>query len=161
MLEAVAAIIKELDEGRAAMRAVIPQFDREREIYPGWTIKHMLAHITGWDEAARSSLEAHLRHDEAMIPAYRGINEYNEESVRTRGELPYELVLREFELERDHLKRLLAQVDAERWEAKMLLPWGGYAPPVNLIRVWQRHESDHAAELAELITRKGDIVSGI
>ncbi|MBK9747484.1 MAG: maleylpyruvate isomerase N-terminal domain-containing protein [Chloroflexi bacterium] len=88
MLEAVEAIIKELDEGRAAMRAVIPQFDRERQIYPGWTIKHMLAHITGWDEAARTSLEAHLRHDEAMIPAYRGINEYNEESVRTRASYP-------------------------------------------------------------------------
>ncbi len=159
MLEEIKNIIRELDTSRAAMHAAMAITNQTSEIYPGWTLKQLLAHITGWDEAARASIAAHMRYDEAMIPAFRGVNEYNEESVRTRGALSYELVVREYEHERERLKALLGQINDDRWNEKMLLPWGGYGQPLNLVRVWQRHELDHANELEELAARKGIIVS--
>lgn len=45
------------------MRTAIEGLDLHVEIYPGWTLKEVLAHITGWDDAAIASLHAHLADD--------------------------------------------------------------------------------------------------
>ena len=40
-------LIQQLDEARAKMRAVLVDIDLRMEIYPGWTIKHVLAYLSG------------------------------------------------------------------------------------------------------------------
>ena len=56
-------LLTDLDEARQRMRTAIEGLDLHVEIYPGWTLKEVLAHITGWDDAAIASLHAHLADD--------------------------------------------------------------------------------------------------
>ncbi|MBE2272186.1 MAG: maleylpyruvate isomerase family mycothiol-dependent enzyme [Anaerolinea sp.] len=153
MIDEIATVIRELDDARAAMRTVMEKFDRKTIIYPGWTLKHILAHVTGWDEAAANSIEAHMRGGESAIDAYQGVAEYNEKSVETRRELTFELTVREWEYERERLKKALREITPEQWNTPLMFPWGGYGLAINLVRVWSRHEHDHARELQELISR--------
>ena len=51
-------LIQRLDEGREGMLEVVAIVDENRQIYPPWRIKEIVAHITGWDDAVIASLTA-------------------------------------------------------------------------------------------------------
>lgn len=154
MLDEIATVIRELDEARAAMHAVMEKFDRNMVIYPGWTLKHVLAHITGWDEAAANSIEAHIRGSEATIDAYQGVAEYNEKSVETRRELTFELTVRgALGIRARTAEKGAREITPEQWATQLMFPWGGYGLASSLVRVWSRHEHNHARELNELLNR--------
>ena len=144
-------LIRELDEARAHMRAVVDKIDVEREIYPGWTIRHVLAHVTGWDDAAIASLRAHAGGNEPATPAVRGIDHYNAESVATREALDFERVVAEWEQARDQLKQTIRALPPEKLDEEMILPWGGQSKVVPFIRVFINHEHEHADEITELM----------
>ena len=36
-----------LDKARSKIEELLPKIDPHKEIYPGWTIKDLLAHMTG------------------------------------------------------------------------------------------------------------------
>lgn len=143
-------LIEELDQSRETMRQVIAELDLKKEYYPGWSIQQVLAHITGWDEAVTASLRAFLAGGDAAIASYRGINEYNERSVETRGDLPYEHVRQEWELARDDLKASLRDIPADRMLDEVLTPWGERGSIVEMVEIFIHHEVSHAKELREL-----------
>ncbi len=143
-------LVEELDQSRETMRQVIAELDLKKEYYPGWSIQQVLAHITGWDEAVTASLRAFLAGGDAAIASYRGINEYNERSVETRGDLPYEHVRQEWELARDDLKASLRDIPAGRMLDEVLTPWGERGSIVEMVEIFIHHEASHAKELREL-----------
>ena len=143
-------LLKELDAAREAMREVIAKIDRERELSPGWTIRHVLAHIAGWDDATIDSLRAHIDGTQPPVPAYRGIDVFNAESVKSRQHLDYEQTCQEFEEVRDKLKAVIARMSAEKLRARMIFPWGPYEDTaIELIQVIIVHERDHAEEIKD------------
>ena len=144
-------LIKELDEARETMRAVVAQIDPRREIYPGWTLKHVLAHIAGWDDATSASLQAHMGGEEPGTPATLGIDHYNAESVATREPLSYEQIVREWELARQQVKDLLRQMPEEKFDELLLSAWGRTGTIAQLIDVFVRHEIEHAEEIEGLL----------
>src|SRR3990170_3734748 len=91
-------LIQQLDQARAKMRAVLADVDTQMEIYPGWNVKQVLAHIIGWEDVTITSLRAHLGGDEPAILAARSIDHYNAEFVATRETLSYDHVVKEWEL---------------------------------------------------------------
>lgn len=144
-------LIEDLDRARETMRAVVNKVDPQREIYPGWTMKHVLAHIAGWDDATIASLHAHMGGQEPGTPAVRGIDYYNAESVATREPLSYEQVVHEWEFAREQVKDLLRQMPADKFEEPLLSAWGATGSVAGLIAVFVRHEIEHAEEIEGLL----------
>jgi hypothetical protein len=153
MVEEKTRLIQQLDAARAEMRDVLVDIDREMEIYPGWTIKHILAHITGWDDATIASLRAHAGGNEPGTPATEGIDAYNAASVATREALGYDRIAREWELARDQLKAAIEDMPPEKMAEPLLFPWGATGTVAQIVGIFTRHEYEHAAEIRQLKER--------
>lgn len=143
-------LIQQLDAAREKMRAVLADIDTQMVIYPGWTIKQVLAHIAGWDDANISSLRAHAGGEEPAAPAVRGIDFYNAQSVETREALSYEQTVKEWELARDQFKAVINEMPPEKFAERMLFPWGPTGTIARLVAIFANHEEEHAEEIQRL-----------
>jgi len=139
-------LIQQLDTARAKMQAVIKDIDLHMEIYAGWTIKHVLAHIAGWDDATASSLRAHAGGDDPATPAVRGIDFYNAQSVATREALTYDHIVKEWMLAREQLKAAITDMPPEKLGQPLLLPWGDTGTTAQVVAIFASHEEEHAEE---------------
>ena len=70
-------LIEELGKARSAMQRALSCVDRQREICPGWTVKEVLAHISGWDAVGTSTVRAHMAGEQPPALEARGIDAYN------------------------------------------------------------------------------------
>lgn len=113
-------------------------------------MKHLLAHLAGWEEATITSLRAHQQGEGYQIPAYRGINAYNEHSVETRQDLDFAQVRQEWELVREELKAVLEAMPPEKFEEPLLWPWGRRGSISQLVGVMIEHEHEHLEDLLKL-----------
>jgi hypothetical protein len=82
-------LIQELDDARARMQALISEIDSEIEVYSGWTVKELLAHITGWDDLVINTLNRHLTGAAPVMAVNRGIVFYNSTTVSEREGLDF------------------------------------------------------------------------
>jgi hypothetical protein len=133
------------------MRAVVAEIDPRLEIYQGWTIKHVLAHIAGWDDAVIASLRAHLGGQEPGTPAAQGIDFYNAQSVATREALDLEHVIREWELSRDTLTSMVAEMPEAKFQEEFLFPWGERGTVPYLVAIFVHHEREHVGEIRQVM----------
>jgi len=143
-------LIQRLDAAHAKMKAALAEVDTQMEIYPDWTIKHVLAHIAGWDDATVSSLRAHAGGEEPATPAVRGIDFYNAQSVTTRESLSYEHIVKEWELAREQLKVAINDMPPERLAEPLLFPWGETGTIAQLVAIFASHEEEHTRDIQEL-----------
>lgn len=147
-------LIEELDKSRQLFYTVVDKInkiDRDMIIYPPWTIKHVLAHLTGWDDATTSSLRAHASGQDQVTPAAEGFDIYNAYSVSTREELDYDHTCREWDLARTELKDMIQAMPPEKFEEKLIYPWGQLGTISKLVAVMYEHEAEHAEEIEQLI----------
>ena len=147
-------LIEQLDQARQMMRKVVDQIDPNMEIYAGWTIKHLLAHITGWDDSTISCLEAHIAGDAPSTPAARGIDYYNSQTVETRQFLDLDHVIREWEFTRERLKELILEMPGDKFEQTLVVAWGSKGTVRELVDIFSEHEEEHAVETQEIMAHK-------
>lgn len=143
-------LIEGLDASHTAMQSLLDEVEKNWEVYPGWTIRQVLAHLTGWDEATTASIRAYIGGGEAAIASYRGINEYNARSVETRQDLSYEQTRREWELARQELKAAILDVPEEQFGGEVMSPWGERGTIAQLVGIFIHHEKEHADEIRGL-----------
>lgn len=146
-------LIERYERARAEMRVLLDHIDRNRKLYPLWTIREILAHISGWDDAIIASLRSHIAGDVPEITAPRGIDDYNARTVETREGLGYDLILREYEATRETLKQILREMPEEKFAAPFVLPWGGTGTIAEVIADFAEHEHVHAQEIKEIIEK--------
>jgi hypothetical protein len=142
-------LIEVLDAARKRMHKVIAKIDKQREIYPGWTLKHFLAHLTGWDDALVVSLRHHAA-GEPGTPAYRGIDDYNAQTVAEREAFDYEHIFAEWEQTHRELKSIVLEMPVSRFYETLVYPWGGEGTINKLIKDMAAHELEHAEEIERL-----------
>ena len=65
-------ILNALESSHAMMMAQLDEVDKNRKIYPLWTIREIIAHLSGWDDAAIGFVNALLKGETPPIPAPRG-----------------------------------------------------------------------------------------
>lgn len=144
-------ILKAYELARATMMQYLDEIDRNRKIYPLWTIREIIAHISGWDDAAIGFLSAQLKGEHPPTPAMRGTTVYNEETVSTREGLGYDLILREFVSTRAKLISLIQSAPDEILTQKSTLPWGEEGSFEDMANIFAPHEVEHAHDVAKLI----------
>ena len=119
-------LFDDMVKSRQEMQALLDDLADDLEIYENWTRKEVIAHLTGWEDATLNAARSHLSHSNlSPLTAYRGIDIYNEQSVRERLELSYEQISREWNLARQNLIELMQEMTPEQYTEKITLPWGG------------------------------------
>jgi len=150
--EGVVELTTLLARSRQEMLEALAGLAQETPIYESWELKHLLAHIAGWEEACVTSLHAYLQGGGYEIPAYRGIDAYNELSVDTRVELNYAQVYAEWQMVRQELIAALEALPDELVAGQMVLPWAERGTPRDLVDVMAHHELEHAEDVRRLKT---------
>jgi len=147
-MDEIEELIARLDKARGKIEALLPRVDPAKEIYPGWTIHHFLAHMTGWDEAFIASLRAHMGAGEYSIPAARGVGQFNAQTIETHETSDLEKVEQEWRQIRLILKKALRSMPEEKFRAEMVAPWGVRASVARLVEVFIHHEDkEHGPDL--------------
>jgi hypothetical protein len=142
-------LLDHLDATRKKLEDLLPQIDPQKEIYPGWTIKDMLAHITGWDDATIDSLRAHVAGRTPATPADRGIDEYNIRTVTSRKDLDYSHVLNEWRLTRQVMRTIVEQMPEEKFFEPLVAPWGEKGSVTYLVETFRDHEEEHFQDIRD------------
>jgi hypothetical protein len=133
------------------MIAHLDEVDRGRKIYPLWTIREILAHLSGWDDATIGFIRSLMEGREPSTPAALGIDVYNSETVATREGLDFDHVYREYIETRKVLLDLIRQMPEEMVTRVHVRPWGGRGCLVDLVDIFAPHEEEHAEDVRRLI----------
>jgi hypothetical protein len=144
-------ILKTLEDSHATMMAQLNEVDKNRKIYPLWTIREIIAHLSGWDDAAIGFLNALLKGETPPTPAARGTTVYNAETVSTREGLSYDHIVREYVNTRAKLIALVRQVSEEMVTQKSTLPWGEAGSMEDIVQVFGPHEMEHAMDVKKIV----------
>jgi hypothetical protein len=153
-----AALIQRLDEARSGLESLFPRVDTARQIYPNWTLKQMLDHIAGWDDAVIASLHSHMNGSVSATPADRGIDFYNAETVTTREGIDFGHTLQEFHASRHLLKQAILSMSDEKLVQPLTVPWGSTGTVSEVIEVFADHEEIHTADILRWLQNPEQII---
>lgn len=145
-----AELIQHFILARNQVRELLPEIDAKMEIYPGWTIKEVLAHLTGWDDATILAIQKFTANEPPLMTALRGIDSYNVQTVAERKELSYEQIVREWEWVREQLIPMLHQLTEKELATIITAPWGTTLSIFELLNIMVEHEEEHT----EIIRRR-------
>jgi hypothetical protein len=148
-------LLSRLDQTRQCIEDILPKINPTKQIYVGWTIKDMLAHMTGWDDATIDSLRAHVVGRPPSLEAIRSINEYNQHTVSSRNDLDYDHVLKEWRLTRQVLRTLIEQMPEDKFVQPLLVPWGDTATVTYLVDMFRDHEEEHTNDIRKWMEHPG------
>lgn len=138
-------------QSHAAIMTQLDEIDKNRKIYPLWTIREIVAHLSGWDDAAIAFLDAVSKSEIPATPAMRGFDLYNAETVSTREGLSYDHIVREYVSTREHLLSLVRAASDEILTTKATLPWGGEGTFEQIAENLCEHETTHAGDIKKFI----------
>jgi hypothetical protein len=144
-------LIERLETSRAKMIANLDEIDKNRKIYPLWTIREIIAHLSGWDDAVIAFVRAVVAGDAPATPAMRGMDVYNAETVATREGLSYDQIYREYIQTRNTLVELIRAMPEAKITEKFILPWGGEGSLMDIVNIFGPHEEEHAEDIRKLI----------
>ena len=144
-------ILSKLNAARQEIIDRLPDAEshKDKELFPGWTLKEMLAHMTGWDDANIASLRAHILENEPDTPARCGINKYNAITVPRRADMDYRQVRLEWEQTRAVMVDIIRGMPEERFLQAFTLPWGEKGTVTYMLKVFIHHEHSHATDIKE------------
>jgi hypothetical protein len=143
-------LLDQLDAARAEMYAAITEIDPQFKVNAAWTVKEVLAHITGWDDATIEMLRSHLTGTPIHAPEWHSIDYYNAQSVETRSTLSYEQVVHEYEQTREQVKRLIQDAPTEKLTEPLVFLWGQTGTVSQLVGIFVHHERGHATHIQRL-----------
>ena len=148
-------LIHWLEESHETIQKLVDQIGRDREIYPGWTIREILAHFTGWDDAVLASLKSHAAGGIPAVMAPRGPDVYNAATVEERQTLSFEHIYREWQTTHEQLKIAIRDLPAEKMEASIVFPWGEQGNLEDLvIGLTKEHEAAHAQDIEAAMEKR-------
>lgn len=143
-------LTRQLDEAHEKLRAVLSSLAPLRAVSPTWTVKEVVAHITGWDDATIKMLHAHATGEPLDAPEWVTIDHYNAQSVETRRPLSYEQTVREWELTRVQLRNAIDDMPPAKMTEPLAFLWGQSGTVAQLVAIMVHHEAGHATKLEKL-----------
>jgi hypothetical protein len=142
-------LVEQLDEAHEKLRAVLVGIDPTMAMSPTWTVKEIIGHIAGWDDATIEMLRAHVTGDPLDAPQWVTIDHYNARSVETRRPLTYEQTVGEWEQTRTQLKAMIEDMPADKVPEPMEFLWGQSGTVAQLVAIMAHHEADHATKVEQ------------
>ena len=142
-------LVERLRKAREHLNQFVSQAPIDKQIYPNWTLKQYLDHLSGWDDAIIESLNAHAKNEPVPQTAARGINAYNDDTVTTRETLSFEHTRREFDRSREAVIETIQNLPDEKFEQPFTFAWGDSGTVADLVDIFHDHDEEHAEHLKE------------
>ncbi len=139
----LAGLLAEIDRIRTDMGKVVQETDTGLMIYPGWTIKEMIAHITAWEFVIDKSLLAYLAGDPPYFLNEQDFDIFNEEAIEFRASWSLVQVLKEWKDVRDNVVVTINKLKDIDLPVEIVLPWGSERTVAELIEIIGEHEEEH------------------
>lgn len=137
-------LIEDFNQARETVRKLLPAINANMEIYPGWTIKEVLAHLAGWDNSTIQALQSFKAGEPPQLTAMNGLDVYNSQSVAEHKELTLDQTVNEWESVRGQLLPLIEQLTDADLAALIVAPWGQSISVLQLLSIMVGHEEEHA-----------------
>jgi hypothetical protein len=144
-------LLQLMDDTRVRIENLLPQIDVHLEIYPGWTIREVLEHVAGWDDAAIATLRALLEEKPLSIPEIRDLDEYNTLSISTRSGTEEKQIFREWRSKREVLRKMIEEFPENKFEISFLVPWEGKSTVTEMMEMFCEHEESHTRDIQKSI----------
>lgn len=151
-------LIERLGRARRKLAALAEQAPVGKYIYPGWTIKELLAHVSGWDDVVIEALRAHAKGEPVSTTVTRGINAYNAQTVSSRETLDLEHTIAEFHATRAALIQALRDLPDEKFNQALTFPWGEIGTVAYLIEIFAEHEEYHSDHIAQWLKNPDEVI---
>jgi hypothetical protein len=148
-----AILLRHLNETHQTIEELLAGIDPTKEIYPGWTIKQILAHISGWDDACIDALRMHELDRSSSAPAIHSLDKYNELSVSSRKGLTYDQILNEWRVTRKILCEIIADMTEEKFLEPVPVPWAKKTTVTRLVDIFNHHDNEHAKDIIEWLKK--------
>ena len=117
-------ILEKLQKPRQELTDLVTDIPPEKEIYPEWRLKELLAHFAGWDDAVLIGARACLAGENPIVIAPLGPDDYNRRTVNEREALPLDHIIKEWELNRELLMDLIETIPEDKFGTQTIYPWG-------------------------------------
>jgi hypothetical protein len=138
---------EKLITSRKKFEELLSQIKPQQEVYPGWTIREILAHITGWDEVVLDAVHSHILSIEISYPYNTDLDAFNAISIKKRETLNLELMTKEWRFTRDVLMKLIEQMADDKYSSNFPVPWNRKTKIENVLLILAEHELDHAEDI--------------
>lgn len=146
----IAQIIEELEFGRSTIFKAIAGLSylelTQTPIYNGWTIKHVLAHLAGWDEYALKTIPLIVANKADELPPL-DVDAYNQQSLAARQNKSLAEILEEFELSHRRLLKLISELDHEEIDKRHQRHGRIITIRSYVINILMEHDREHALEI--------------
>ena len=139
-------LLAEVNQVRTDMGKVVQEIDTKLMIYPGWTIKEMIAHITAWEVVIQKAFQAYIAGDPPYFLREQDFDIFNEEAGDFHASWSLEQVLQEWRDVRKDLIKTIQKLKETDLLVEMVLPWGSERTVAELIEIIGEHEGDHMEE---------------
>ena len=146
----LSVLLSEIDQIRIEMGQVVQKIDTSLTIYPGWTIKEMIAHITAWEIVIHKAIQTYLAGEPPYFLHEQDFDIFNEEVVNFRASWSLEKVLQEWKEVREDLKKSIQKLKETDLEVEMVLPWGSERTVAELIEIIGEHEGEHMKDIIKI-----------
>jgi hypothetical protein len=144
------ALLSEIDQIRTDMGEVVQEIARELLIYPGWTIKELISHITAWEIVIHKAIQAFLAGDPPYFLQEQDFDIFNQEAVDYRSSWTMDQVLQEWKDVREELKNTIQKLRETDLPVEMVLPWGSERTVSELIEIIGEHEGEHMEDAKKI-----------
>ena len=149
-MPSLADIVSYIKYGREALlKSIAGLSDRELtrlEIYPGWTLKAVLAHVAGWDQRVISNLEL-ISQGRAYDIASVEADAYNRASVAARQDRSVREILAEMAGNHHRIIELVSRLDYPDIDRRHERNGRFITIRSYVIDIMVEHERQHTAEI--------------
>jgi len=153
MTPKIDVLITKMELTRSRLNAILEKATLQLDIYPSWNLKHLIDHITGWDELAVSAFRSYSQGGTPERVVKDGIDQFNADSVNARGAWTLEMSRHAYDSARVELLKAVREMPAEKLAQKFPAPWGGMCTVTSVLRILISHESEHAQHIEEMLNK--------
>jgi len=146
----IPGLISEIGQIRDEMEKVINKIDPDKIIYPGWTIRELIGHITAWELVIDKALIVYMKGDPPYFLHEQDFDIFNEEAVNFRSAWSLEQTLQEWKKVRADMLKTIQKLKEDDLDVEMVLPWGSERTVAELIEIAGEHESEHMGDVIKI-----------
>ncbi len=140
-----------MEQVRVGLRHLAGEVELDLEITPGWTVKEVLCHISGWDLVTEKALQAHLDGGMYLLETM-DIDACNREMVSRRRGLSLDEIIQDFGLSRQKLISTIKLLSASDLDQEIIFPWGEEGTILEMLETIVGHEQEHSEEIARQVS---------
>ncbi len=151
-MSSIPEIISDLGFARSQLLKAIDGLSQREltqvPVYPGWTVKDILAHIIGWDHRVITTLPLILQNRVGEIPSVE-VDEHNRASLAAWGDRPITELLAEIEATHGQIASILSAIDHREIDLRRERNGRTITIRSYVINIMTEHERQHAFEIEQ------------